>query len=40
MVPEIRGWTEGRVDAAYDPPTKLLATIFGKPLRAREWALR
>jgi hypothetical protein len=35
--PQIWSWTDDLVDAAYDPRTKLLAAIFGEPLRKREW---
>lgn len=33
VFPEIRPWTEDIVDARYDPPTKLLAAIYGEPQR-------
>ncbi len=35
--PEIRPWTDDIVDARYDPRTKLLAAIYGEPLRSAEW---
>ena len=35
--PQIRSWTDDLVDASYDPRTKLLAAIFGEPLRTQEW---
>ncbi len=35
--PQIRGWTEQIVDAAYDPRTKLLAAIHGEPQRRAAW---
>ena len=35
--PEIRGWTDQLVDASYDPRPKLMAAIFGEPLREQEW---
>jgi hypothetical protein len=38
VLPEVRPWTEEIVDPAFDPRTKLLAAIFGEPLRAAEWA--
>jgi hypothetical protein len=38
VFPEVRGWTEGIVDAAYDPRTKLLAAIYGEPQRVAAWA--
>jgi hypothetical protein len=34
----VRGWTEGTVDAADDPRTKLLAAIYGEPQRTAAWA--
>ncbi len=35
--PQVRGWTEEIVDAAYDPRTKLLAAIHGEPQRRAAW---
>ena len=35
--PEIRSWTEDIVDARYDPPTKLLAAIYGEPRQRAQW---
>jgi hypothetical protein len=37
---EVRAWTGDIVDASYDPPTRLLAAIYGEPQRGAEWARR
>ena len=37
VFPQVRGWTEEIVDAAYDPRTKLLAAIHGEPQRRAAW---